>query len=125
MIKNKWKTVLSQKGMTQAEAAETAGVSKPFFSGVVNGLSVLQMSELDKICSMLHISVWDIYPADVVKAVYGIESGKSKDNSATVSFKLRGNAAKRFTESKVSFGFTANCDFVAHLLTIVENMKGA
>lgn len=116
MIQNKWKNVLVQKGMTQAQAAKAAGINAPLFSLVVNGAGVLSMDDLSAVCKVLDIQPEKVYPADVLKIIYGVESRKSTLQS--VSIKLTGkdvaffDFAKRYAHAEKS-----NKDFILDLLT--------
>ena len=110
MIQNRWKTVLARKGITQAAVAEKAGLNKPFFSGVVNGVSVLSYEELQKVCEILDIEPSKVYSADVMNAVYGTDIRKPEQVFVTV--KLSGYHASLIEELKQTLNLETNVEVV-------------
>lgn len=120
MIQNKWKNVLSAKGMTQAQAAKAAGINAPLFSMVANGTGILPISDLESVCKVLDIEPEKVYSADVLKAIYGIEAKKQAQRS--VSIKLTGEQAEYFEEVKRKCGYSeaTNKEFVIKLLSVAE-----
>ncbi len=51
------KSLLDEKGITQAELAKVAGVSQAFMSYVIKGLKAPSVSVLKRIADYLHVSV--------------------------------------------------------------------
>lgn len=116
MIQNRWKNVIAQRGLTQAQVAKIAGISAPLFSSVVNGISILPMPDLESVCKALDIDPSKVYPTDVLKTIYGIESRKQAQRS--VSIKLTGEQADFFVEAKKQSKFAdgTNKEFVDYLV---------
>lgn len=110
MIQNRWKQVLEQKGMTQAEVAAKVGIGKPFFSSVVNGTGVLSSEQLKAICEVIDIDPIRVYSAEVLNAIYGIE--RKKPETGRVSIKLTGDDLGPFFELKELTGAATNAEVV-------------
>lgn len=92
-IKNRWKAILDAKGVTQAQIAEITGQTKPFISGVVNGVSVLSADDLDKVCEAIGTTAGTIYPDEVLTGVYGAPE-KRRKKQEIVNVKLRGETVR-------------------------------
>lgn len=119
VIKNRWKEVLSRSGLTQADVAEAAGVSKPLFSLVVNGQAMLAEKQLDIACETLDIEPQNVYSLDVLKAVYG--AVEVKERETTVSIKLCGEDARAFLDLRGRMGEGTN---IGAMRTMIEHCGG-
>ena len=114
-IKNRWKSVLERKGVTQAQIAEMTGLSKPFISGVVNGQSVLSESALETVCERIGVDMEQIYPDSVLRGIYGSDRER-KARKEVVSVKLHGETAKLLAQLKEAHGAKTNADMVSEAL---------
>lgn len=115
IIKNRWKAVLAAKNITQAEIADMTGQTKPFISGVVNGVSVLPYDDLASVCARLGVEAAQIYPDDVMAGVYGTPSVRKK-RQEIVNIKLRGEMAQMLNALREAHGMKTNVDTVAKAL---------
>lgn len=111
IIKNRWKAILDAKGVTQAQIAEITGQTKPFISGVVNGVSVLSADDLDKVCEAIGTTAGAIYPDEVLSGIYGSATEK-KERQIVLNVKLRGEAARLLSELRERHGYETNVDTV-------------
>ena len=114
-IKNRWRSVLDRKGVTQAQVAEMAGCSKPFMSHVANGLAVLPEDALSRVCAEIGAEMEQIYPEDVLCGIYG-KPAQRKKQKQMISVKLRGEAARMLTEMREAQGYKTNADCVKDAL---------
>lgn len=122
-IKNKWRSVLDRKGVTQAQIAEMVGCSKPFMSHVANGLAVLPEDALSVVCEKIGVEMEQIYPEDVLCGIYGKpEQRKARREIANV--KLRGETAKMLTQLRERLGYSTNADCVKSALCALEERDG-
>lgn len=111
IIKNRWKAILDTKGVTQAQIAEITGKTKPFISGVVNGVSVLSADDLRKVCEAIGTTESAIYSCDVLSGIYGSATEK-KERQIVLNVKLRGEAARLLSELRERHGCETNVDTV-------------
>lgn len=114
-IKNRWRSVLDRKGVTQAQIAEMVGCSKPFMSHVANGLAVLPEEALDKVCATIGVEMEQIYPEDVLCGIYG-KPAERKVRKEIISVKLRGETARMLTQLREAHGYKTNADCVKNAL---------
>ena len=118
-IKNRWRSVLDRKGVTQAQIAEMTGLSKPFMSHVVNGLAVLPEDALSIVCEKIGVEMEQIYPEDVLCGIYGKpEQRKARREIANV--KLRGETARMLTQLRERLGYSTNADCVKSALCVLQ-----
>lgn len=120
MIINKWKQVLANKGVTQAELAERVGVGKPFLSAVVNGTSVLQDDDFAKACDMLDVKPEAIYSAEILNAIYKV--GVKKAEPEKVSIKLFGSDLEPFFKLKRMLNAQTNTEVVRYAIMYALKM---
>lgn len=85
--------MLSAKGTTQAELADSIGLSRSMFSSVVNGSGVLSFEWLQKACDTLGIEPTSVYSEKMIDAIYNKEPKRSVGE--VVSIKLRHEYAQK------------------------------
>ena len=115
IIKNRWKAVLATKGVSQAQIAEMTGQTKPFISGVVNGVSVLSADDLALVCEKIGTCAEMIYPADVLSGIYGTQKNR-KERKRITNVKLRGEAAELLESLREAHGYESNVSTVMKAL---------
>lgn len=124
VIKNRWRQVLSAKGITQADLAGRFGIPRPTFSLVVQGTAMLPLDDLEKVCRCLDIEPKNVYSPDVLIAIYeipGQEERKSADK--VVSIKLRGKDAEDFLRLKEKCGYGRNVDVFKGAIDVLYDRK--
>ena len=114
MITNKWKQVLANRGITQAELAERAGIGKPFLSAVVNGTSVLSDEDLTKVCEILEVKPNAIYSPEILDAIY--KMSVKKPEQERVSVKLAGADLEPFYKLKERLDVQTNVEVVRYAI---------
>lgn len=119
VIKNRWRQVLSAKGITQADLAGKFGIPRPTFSLVVQGTAMLPLDDLEKVCRCLDIEPKNVYSPDVLLAVYGMEKrDEEEENERVISIKLRGKYADAFLKLKKESCIGTNAGVVQKVLQL-------
>ena len=114
VIKNRWRTILNAKGITQADAASMAGIAPSVFSGVVNGSAVLEYDDLTAACAALKTEPSNVYDAELLSVLYGVE--QKKKERTVVNVQLYDQPAELFLMLKSAYGCETNAELLKLML---------
>ncbi len=114
VIKNRWRSILNAKGITQADAARMTGIPPSVFSGVVNGSSVLEYDDLTAACAALKTEPSSVYDSELLSVLYGME--QKKKQRTVVNVQLYDQPAELFLMLKNAYGCETNAELLKLML---------
>lgn len=114
VIKNRWRSILNAKGITQADAARMAGIAPSVFSGVVNGSTVLEYDDLIAACNALKTEPSSVYDSELLSALYGV--AQKKKERTVVNVQLYDQPAELFLMLKNAYGCETNAELLKLML---------
>lgn len=125
MIKNGLKKERERRGLTQSSISKIMGIPQSLYSQFETGRSMPDgANELSAMCEAIGIEPGDVYPAEILAALYGIkrtEPEPVKPPRQFFSVKLPAALAPRIDEEVLAGGYTTRTEFVVD--TVRQRLK--